>query len=189
MAAKPQRSIRFEDEAYNGVLRVQLPNENFTATVNRVLLVGVNAIERETQAKPEEFKFEAQTKPDVTQAGYDGAMARYVQRLEDENARLIAEHEADRAAIAEKDKQLAQALSKSFELAEQANVLARISHEKALPATTTGDEIAVVMDGEQIAQETTGEPTQEQTDEAPAQVETPVEQPKKPSLWERILGY
>lgn len=180
MAAKPQRSIRFEDEAFNGVLRVKLPDENFTATVNRVLLVGVNAIERETQEKPDNTKNEAQTNPNESQTGYDGAIAQYIQRLEDENARLIAEHEADRAAIADKDKQLARALDKSLELAEQANVLARISHEKSLPATTTGDEIAVVMDGEQIAQEP--------TDETPAQVNNaaPMEEPRKRSFWARL---
>lgn len=189
MAAKPQRSIRFDNEAYNGLLRVQLPNENFTATVNRVLLAGVDAIERELRQKPDEAQNEAQANPNETQTGHDDPLTRYIKTLEEHNKYLIAEHEADRAAIAEKDKQIAQALNKSFELAEQANVLARITHEKALPATTTGDEIAVVMDGEQIAQETTDKPTQEQTDEAPEQVETPVEQPKKRSLWERIAGY
>lgn len=170
MVAKPQRSIRFDNEAYNGLLRVQLPNENFTATVNRVLIAGVDAIERELQQKPDEAQNETQTNPDEMQTGHDDPLSRYIQRLEDENARLIAEHEADRAAIAEKDKQIAQALSKSFELTEQANVLARITHEKTLPATTAGEEITVVMNDE----ETTQEP--------PA----PVEEPKKNSFWSRL---
>lgn len=180
MAAKPQRSIRFEDEAFNGVVRVQLPDETFTATVNRVLLVGVDAIERETQAKPSKAQFEAQTKPDETQEGY-GAAARYIQRLEDENARLVAEHEADRAAIAEKDRQLYEALNRAHELASQSNTIALAAQErKRIPATTTGEEITVVMDGEEIAQEA--------EDEAPAQADSgsPVEEPKKRSFWARF---
>lgn len=189
MAAKPQRSIRFEDEAFNGVLRVQLPDETFTATVNRVLLVGVDAIESETQAKPDKTQFETQTsgnetqtKPSETQAAND-TTARYIQHLEDENARLVAN-------IAEKDKQIFEALTRAHELASQSNAVALAAQErKQIPATTAGEEITVVMDGEEIAQETTDEPTQETTDEAPAQVETPVEEPRKRSLWERILGY
>lgn len=169
MVAKPQRSIRFDNEAYNGLMRVQLPNENFTATVNRVLLAGVDAIERELQQKPDEAQNEAQANPNEAQTGHDDPLTRYIKTLEKHNDFLLAEHEADRAAIAEKDKQLARALDKALELAEQANVLARISQERTLPATTA-DEIAVVMDGEQIAQE----PAQESTDEE--QAEKPVEE-------------
>lgn len=181
MAAKPQRSIRFDDEAYNGVLRVQLPDENFTATVNRVLIAGVGAIESETQAKREEAKSETQAGRDETQVGYDERDARYIKRLEEENARLIAEHEADRAAIAIKDKQIAEALTRAHDLASQSNAVALAAQErKQIPATTTGGEITVVMDGEPTAQET--------AHEAPAQAESaePVEEPKKRGLWARL---
>lgn len=178
MAAKPQKSIRFDKEANDGVLRVQLPNETFTAAVNRVLLAGVAAIERETQANPNESQFETrkgsnepQTNPNESQAGND-TTARYIHFLEDENARLVA-------SIAEKDKQIYEALTRAQELASQSNAVALAAQErKQIPATTTGEEITVVMDGE--------ETTQEPTDEAPAQVETPVEQPKKRGFWARL---
>lgn len=188
MAAKPQRSIRFEDEAYNGVLRVRKQDETFTATVNRVLLVGIAAIEVETQAKHHVTQGETRSgysgthaKPSETQNEND-ATARYVRRLENENARLIAEHEADRAAIAEKDRQISEALTRTQDLAAQSNAVALAAQErKKIPAKATGGEI-VVMGGEEIAQET--------TDEAPAQVESaePVEQPKKRGFWSRFWG-
>lgn len=171
MAARPQRSIRFDNEAYNGVLRVQLPGENFTDTINRVLLVGIDVIERELQRKPDEAKNEAQTNPDETQTNHSAAQdentARYIQRLEDENARLLAEHEADRAVIA-------QALERAQELAAQSNHLAMMAQDvKQIPATTTGREITVVMD--EIAEE----PTEEQQ----AQDAEPVEKPRKRGLF------
>ena len=178
---KTQKSLRFEDEAYNGVLRLQKRGETFTAAVNRVLLVGISTLEAESQAKYNVTQNEVQTTPDESQSKYNDIHAeRYIKRLEDENARLIAEHEKDREAIAEKDKQIAEALSKSHELALQSNYLARISQEgKSLPATTTGEEITVVMEDEEITQETT---------ETPAKVETaaPVEQPKKRGFWARL---
>ena len=172
--AKPQRSLRFEDEVQDGVSRFQKNGETFTAAVNRILLVGIRTLEAESQAKHDKAQFEAQTKPDEPQTNYNETQAeRYIKFLEEENARLIAEHEADRAVIAE-------ALSKAQELALQSNYLARITHEgKSLPATTPGEEITVVMQGDETEQETT---------EAPAKVETaaPVEQPKKRGFWARL---
>lgn len=166
MVAKPQRSIRFDNEAYNGLLRVQLPDENFTATVNRVLLVGVDAIERESRKEPDEAQNEAQANPNESQTGHDDPLSRYIQRLEDENARLMAEHEADRAAIAEKDKQIYEALARAQELASQSNAVALAAQDaKRIPATTAGEEITVVMNDE----ETTQEPTDEEQAEKPVE--------------------
>ena len=167
---KVQKSVRFENEAVDGVIRVSEPGENFTTAVNRVLLVGIQFLENESQ-------FVTQTYPDVSQSNYSESQAeRYIKRLEEDNARLIAEHEKDREAIAEKDKLIADTLSKTQELTAQSNHIALIAQElKRIPATTTGEEITVVMTGEEVTEEPTTEPVDEEPvkDEPaePAQVE------------------
>lgn len=181
MAAKPQRSVRFDNEAYDGVLRVRQPDENFTAAVNRVLLVGIKAIEGESQTKYGESQNEAQAGHGATQTKYSDGLQLYIKRLEDENARLIAEHEADRAAIAGKDAEIAEALHRAHDLAEQSNYVALSAHEsKRIPATTTGGEITVIT-GEEVTEETADEEPAK-SEEQPVE-EKPVEEQEERRGW------
>ena len=183
---KTQKSVRFENEAVDGVIRVSEPGENFTTAVNRVLLVGIQFLENESQ-------FVTQTYPDVSQSNYSESQAeRYIKRLEEENARLVAEHEADRAAIAEKDKLIAETLSKAQELTAQSNHIALIAQElKQIPATTTGEEITVIMTGEETTEEATMETVDEEPmkDEPaePAQVEAV--EPEQRGIWATVKSW
>lgn len=173
--AKAHRSLRFDNDVLDGVMRLKEPDETFTHVVNRLLAVGIRATDSGTQAHAKKHESQHKSTQQNTETKHEEITERYLKYLEDENARLVAN-------IAEKDKQLAQALDKSLELAEQANVLARISQERTLPATTA-DEIAVVMDGEQIAQET--------TDETPVEKEQPAEPEKEPDnrgFWARLFS-
>lgn len=175
--AKAHRSLRFDNDVLDGVMRLKEPDETFTHAVNRLLAVGIRATDSGTQEHAEKHE----TPHKGTETEHEEHTAQYVKFLEEFNARLVAEHEADRAIIAEKDKQLSKTLDKALELAEQANVLARISQEKALPATTA-DEIAVVMDGEQIAQETADEtPVEEKAAE-------PEKEPDTRGFWARFFS-
>lgn len=168
MAAKPQRSLRFEQEAYDGIIRLKQPNETFTATVNRLLLVGIDKVEGEIQAKREARQGVAQEGHDETQTTHDEGAARYVELLEAENARLIAEHEKDLERIARKDEQIAEALSRAHDLAAQSNHIAMLAHDVGrIPASTTAQEITVVTtdENDDTEDDTKGE-TQESAEPA-----------------------
>ena len=124
MGAKVHKSLRFESALVDRVERLRQPGENFTNAVNRILEVGARVLENGTQTETAAH-VEAQAK---AQAEYDEKNEKIISLLEAENARLLADHEADRAAIAEKDRQLAEAMERAHALAEKAHDLADQSH-------------------------------------------------------------
>lgn len=178
--AKAHRSLRFDNDVLDDVMRLKEPDETFTHAVNRLLAVGIRATDSGTQAHAE--KHETQHKN--TETEHEENTARYVKFLEEFNDRLIAEHEADRAVIAEKDKQIYEALTRAQELASQSNAVALAAQDaKRIPVTTAGEEITVVMDDEEIAQEP--------TEETPVEEEQPAEPEKEPDtrgFWARFFS-
>lgn len=166
MAAKVHKSFRIDVDLVKRIDALTLDGESQAAVMGRVITAGCDALEGVEHDR-------AQQEPD------EGA-ARLLETLERENARLMAEHEADRAAIAEKDRLLAAALEKAheqadkaFELAEQAQNLTEQAHVltgmqsdvKVIPAATATD----------------GKPDEIASDEQPQQT--------KKSWWRDWFGF
>lgn len=130
--AKVHKSIRFDYALFERVESLRLPDENFTEAINRILEAGVCALDsarnQDTSGIYTNTGAYAKTQYEV-QAEHDEQTEKIIAMLEKENARLIAEHEADRAALAEKDALIAEALHKAHELTENSQVLVGISHE------------------------------------------------------------
>lgn len=132
MAAKVHKTLRLEESLVNRIETLRKEGEPFSLAVNRVLAVGCDTLENVAR--------NAGTEHAETRAEHGESTQKIISLLEAENARLLAEHEADRAAISEKDEQLAAALTRAHDLAEQAHVLiGRGQDVKALPATGKGD--------------------------------------------------
>ena len=109
--------------------------------MERVLIVGCDTLERGTVCSTEEHGENTQDNS-VAQVEHDESTRKLIERLEADIARLEAEHEADRATIADKDEQIARALEKAHDLAEQAHVLTgRAQEAKQLPKTDEGGEV------------------------------------------------
>lgn len=178
--AKAHRSLRFDNDVLDGVMRLKEPDETFTHVVNRLLEVGIRATDSGTQAHAEKHE----TPHKDTETEHEEHTAQYVKFLEEFTDRLIAEHEADRAAIAEKDRQIYEALTRAQELASQSNAVALAAQDaKRIPVTTAGEEITVVMNDEEIAQEP--------TEETPVEEEQPAEPEKEPDtrgFWARFFS-
>ena len=137
MAAKVHKSLRFESSLVARVELLRQPDENFKDAVNRILEVGARVLENGTQTETAAYA-EAKAK---AQAEYDEKNEKIISLLEAENARLLADHEADRAAIAEKDRQIAAALEKAHDLADQSHVLIGMTQAKQI---TDGGEVLEV---------------------------------------------
>lgn len=163
MAAKVHKSLRLDNDLVERVNGLREDGETLTNAMARVMAVGCDALERGTH----ENTVEHGCSTDVAQPEHDENTALLIETLRAENARLTAEHEADKAAIADKDEQIARALDKAHELAEQAHVLVGMAQRtEALPAP---DEPAA-------------------TDDAPAEPE-PKPAPAKISFWEWWKNY
>ena len=119
MAAKVHKSLRLDDSLVKRVEALRNDNEPLSNAMCRVMAVGCDTLENVARQ-------EHVTNADAMaahKAEHDENTKKIIALLETENARLVAEHEADRAAIAEKDDQIAAALAKAHDLAEQAHVL------------------------------------------------------------------
>ena len=137
MAAKVHKSLRLESDLVERVESLKQEDEPFSNALCRVLAVGCETLERST-----DYEGENTPKGSVLQVEHDESTRKLIERLEADIARLEAEHEADRAAIADKDKQLAAALTKAHDLAEQAHVLTgRAQEVKQLPKADEGGEV------------------------------------------------
>ena len=159
MAAKVHKSLRIDKSLVERIERLERDGEPFSSAIERVLIVGCDFLERGTN--------EPQQEHGVAQAEHDENTARLIATLEREAERLRAEHEADRAAMAEKDEQIARALEKAHELAEQAHVLIGMGQKaEALPAPSEPDA----------------------TDTAPAEAE-PKPAPAKIGFWDWWKNY
>lgn len=131
MAAKVHKSLRLDNDLVERVDALRKRDEPLSNAMTRVMAVGCETLERGTQESTAEHA--------VAQTEHDESTARLIATLEQEAERLRAEHEADKAAIAEKDEQIARALAKAHELAEQAHVLMGITQKtEALPAPIEG---------------------------------------------------
>ena len=137
MAAKVHKSLRLDNDLVERVERLRNEDEPFSNAMERVLIVGCDSLERGTDDGTENTPENG-----VAQAEHDESTRKLIERLEADIARLEAEHEADRAAIADKDEQLARALAKAHDLAEQAHVLTgRAQEAKQLPKADEGGEV------------------------------------------------
>lgn len=147
--AKVHKSIRFDYALYERVENLRLPDENFTDAINRILEAGVCALDSarklDTNGLYENTaNAEAHAKAQSElQVEHDENTKKIITMLEEENARLIAEHEADRVALADKDALIAEALHKAHELTENSQVLVGISHE-AKRIEAGGDVVEIV---------------------------------------------
>ena len=138
MAAKVHKSLRFDNDLVERVERLKREGEPFSNAVERVLGVGCDTLENVARNETVEH---AGARAAI-QAEHDENTQKIIDLLEKDNARLVAEHEADRAAIADKDKQIAAALAKAHDLAEQAHVLTGRAQEAGqLPASEEGGEV------------------------------------------------
>lgn len=136
MAAKVHKSLRLDNDLVERVDALRESDEPLSNAMARVMAVGCETLERGTH--------ESTAERAVAQTEHAESTARLIATLEQEAERLRAEHEADRAAIAEKDEQIAAALAKAHELAHQAHVLMGMEKTaEALPAPgeagATGD--------------------------------------------------
>ena len=138
MAAKVHKTLRLDEGLVNRITSLGKEGEAFSNTVNRVLAVGCDTLENVTRSVDlEHAEMMAEHR-----AEHDENTQKIIDLLEKENARLAADHEADRKAMAEKDKQLAAALEKAHELADQAHVLLGMTQEsKNLPSSDEGGEV------------------------------------------------
>lgn len=136
MGAKVHKSLRIDNDLIERVEKLKEENEALSNAICRVLYVGCETLECSTA--------ESTAEHDVAQREHDESTRKLIERLEADIERLTAEHEADRAAIADKDKQIAAALEKAHELADQSHVLIGMTQEaKKLP---TGEEGGEVLD-------------------------------------------
>ena len=128
----------------------------------RLMVVGCETLEQNTNGDTVEHA--------ENTAEHNENTARLLEILERENARLVAEHEADKRRIDEKDKQIAAALEKAHSLAEQAHVLMGMAQKtEALPEAATVEHVERA-EPEPIGEEQPA-PKQENTE--------PAEQPQK----------
>lgn len=141
MAAKVHKSLRLDNDLVERVEKLKQDSEPFSNALCRVLAVGCECLERGT--------VESTSEHDVAQAEHDESTAKLIENFEREAERLRAEHEADKAAIADKDEQIARALAKAHELAEQAHVLVGMAQKtEALPAPDEGEGGAITAEAE-----------------------------------------
>ena len=140
MAAKVHKTLRLDESLVKRIEGQRKEGEAFSLTVNRVLAVGCDTMEgvtRNINIEHADLMAERTTE-------HDKNTQKVISLLEAENARLLAEHEADRAAIADKDAQLATALAKAHDLAEQAHVLTGAAQVAGkLPSANDGEIVDV----------------------------------------------
>jgi len=142
MAAKVHKSLRLDNDLVKRVEALRNENEPLSNAMCRVMAVGCDTLEnvaRQEHVRNAEAMAEHK-------AEHDENTQKIITLLEAENARLVAEHEADRAAIAEKDEQIAAALAKAHDLAEQAHVLTGRAQEAGQlpkPADDGGEIVTV----------------------------------------------
>lgn len=138
MGAKVHKSLRIESDLIERVEKQREQDEPLSNAICRVLLVGCETLEGVTR----EDKAAHAVAQERAQAEYDEKNEKIITLLENENARLITEHENDLRRIEEKDKQLAAALEKAHELADQSHVLIGMSQEtKRLPDNDKAGEV------------------------------------------------
>ena len=143
MAAKVHKSLRLDDSLVKRVEALRNDNEPLSNAMARVMGVGCDTLENVARNEAV-MNSEAMA---AYKAEHDENTQKIIALLETENARLAAEHEADRKAIAEKDEQIAAALAKAHDLAEQAHVLTGRAQEAGQlpkPADDEGGEIVDV---------------------------------------------
>lgn len=138
MGAKVHKSLRLDNDLVERVERLRNDNEPLSNAMCRVMAVGCDTLEgvaREARAEQVETRNGAREKHDET-------TERLIKLLEDDKARLIGEVEGYKAAIAEKDAQIAAALEKAHELADQSHVLIGMTQQaRELPSPEDGGEV------------------------------------------------
>ena len=119
--AKVHKSVRIDEEIYTRMEEQRSKGETDAALINRVLSAGCSSLEAGE---------EKQTTHDAELT----IMREYVDTLKDTNAELADRVRNYERRIEEKDRQLAEAMAKAHELADQAHVLLGRNQEiKALP--------------------------------------------------------
>ena len=141
MAAKVHKTLRLEESLVNRIEAQRKEGEAFSLAVNRVLAVGCDTLEGVTRNIDIEHAELMAEHAAGHKAGHDENTQKLIEHMEREIKRLTAEHEADRAAIAEKDRQIADALEKAHELTDQAHTLLGMNSEvRVFPANVNKDE-------------------------------------------------
>lgn len=134
MAAKVHKSLRLDSDLVERVQALRIGDEPLSNAMCRVLSVGCDTLEGVALENTLEHARSTQETDVYT--------AKLINMLEKENERLVAEHENDLRRIEEKDGQLAAALEKAHDLAEQAHVLTGRAQEAGqLPSTDEGGEV------------------------------------------------
>lgn len=137
MAAKVHKSLRLEESLVERIEAQRKEGEAFSLAVNRVLAVGCDTLEGVAR----NIEIEHADMMAEHAEGRDKNTQKLIEHMEREIKRLTAEHEADRAAIAEKDRQIADALKKAHELTDQAHTLLGMNSEvRVFPANVNKDE-------------------------------------------------
>jgi hypothetical protein len=134
MAAKVHKSLRLDSDLVERVEALRIGDEPLSNAMCRVMAVGCDTLEG--------VALETTIKHAHNTQETDVYTAKLINMLEKENARLVSEHENDLRRIEEKDGQLAAALEKAHDLAEQAHVLTGRAQEAGqLPSTDEGGEV------------------------------------------------
>ena len=141
MAAKVHKSLRLEKDLLERVEVLKLDGESVSNALCRVLSVGCDTLEGAAQTSTYEHGANTQKSTDDT----DVYAAKLIDLLEKENERLVEQHADDLRRIEEKDGQIAAALTKAHDLAEQSHVLAGRAQEAGQLPPAAHDEGGEVM--------------------------------------------
>ena len=109
--ARAQKSLRVDGNLYERIRSLKEPGETEAELLNRIIAVGCDAVENEEYGA------------DYVEAAFMNERLEALQARHDE---LLARHEEDKRALAEKDRQLAKVLDRTLELIEQSHVLVRM---------------------------------------------------------------
>ena len=134
MAGKVHKTLRLEKDLVDRVEALRNEGEATSSAMTRIIAVGCDCLERGTDCGTGEHSVAHDVAQPVAQPEHDESTAKLIERLETDIERLTLEHEADRAAIADKDEQLARALERAHDLAHQAHVLIGMEKTEALPS-------------------------------------------------------
>lgn len=135
MAAKIHKSLRLDSDLVERVKALRIGDEPLSNAMCRVMAVGCDTLEG---VALDTTIYHARNTPES-----DIYTAKLINHLEGENERLLKQLEESTSRIAEKDKQLAAALMKAHDLAEQAHILMGRSQETG-HSTATDDNSEIV---------------------------------------------
>ena len=144
MGAKVHKSLRIDKELVDRMERLRDNDEPLTHTMNRVMSVGCDTLEGIAQ--------ESRLEHASARLKHDATTEKLITMLEEDKKRLITEVDEYKEIVTDKDRQIAAALEKAHELADQSHVLLGMTQKaNELPNTEGGDVLDVTPIPEKIS--------------------------------------